>query len=49
MDVHSFADPAAGDSIGFVTGSAGDHDRIDALENTLRGCLSLPPLPDSEE
>ncbi|WP_083419698.1 serine hydrolase domain-containing protein [Pseudofrankia sp. BMG5.36] len=29
----------------FVTGSMGDHARSDAVENVLRGCLSLPPLP----
>jgi CubicO group peptidase (beta-lactamase class C family) len=38
-------DTTAGYAIGFVTGSAGDHDRVDALENTLRDCLGLPPLP----
>jgi hypothetical protein len=37
-------DTAAGYSIGFVTGSAGDHDRVDALENALRDCLGLAPL-----
>jgi len=42
-------DTAAGYAIGFVTGSAGDHDRVDGLENTLRDCLGLPPLADSEE
>ena len=42
-------DTAGGYSIGFVTGSAGDHDRVDALENTLRDCLGLPPLPDAQE
>jgi len=31
-----------GYTIGFVTGSAGSHDRVDALESTLRGCLGLP-------
>lgn len=29
----------------FVTGSVRDYDRIDALDNTLRHCLGLPPLP----
>jgi len=29
----------------FVTGSMGDHARSDAVENALRGCLGLPPLP----
>jgi CubicO group peptidase (beta-lactamase class C family) len=36
---------AGGYSIGFVTGSAGSFDRVGALENTLRDCLGLPPLP----
>ena len=36
---------AGGYTIGFVTGSAGNHDRVDALENTLRDCLGLEPLP----
>jgi CubicO group peptidase (beta-lactamase class C family) len=36
---------AGGYSIGFVTGTAGTFDRLDALENTLRNCLGLPPLP----
>jgi CubicO group peptidase (beta-lactamase class C family) len=31
--------------VGFVTGSVGSFDRVDALENTLRDCLGLPPLP----
>jgi CubicO group peptidase (beta-lactamase class C family) len=37
-------DTAAGYSIGFVTGSAGNHDRVDALENALRDCLGLAPI-----
>ena len=37
-------DTAGGYSIGFVTGSAGGYDRVDALENTLRNCLGLPAL-----
>ncbi|HEY7324451.1 MAG TPA: serine hydrolase domain-containing protein [Streptosporangiaceae bacterium] len=36
---------AGGYSIGFVTGSAGDFDRLEALENALRSCLGLPPVP----
>jgi CubicO group peptidase (beta-lactamase class C family) len=36
---------ADGYSVGFVTGSAGGFDRLDAVENTLRDCLGLPPLP----
>jgi len=35
---------AGGYTIGFVTGSAGNHDRADALENALRHCLGLPAL-----
>jgi len=34
-----------GYSIGFVTGSVGSHDPVDTLENTLRECLGLAPLP----
>jgi len=34
--------PAEGYTVGFVTGSAGNHDRVDALENVLRDCLGLP-------
>jgi CubicO group peptidase (beta-lactamase class C family) len=34
-----------GYTVGFVTGSVGNFDRVDALENALRGCLGLPPLP----
>jgi CubicO group peptidase (beta-lactamase class C family) len=30
-----------GYTIGFVTGSAGDHDRVDLLESALRECLGL--------
>ncbi len=37
--------PAGGYCVGFVTGSVGSFDRVDALENTLRDCLGLPPLP----
>ena len=36
---------AGGYTIAFVTGSAGNHDRLDALEGTLRDSLGLPPLP----
>jgi CubicO group peptidase (beta-lactamase class C family) len=36
---------AGGYTIAFVTGSAGNHDRLGALEGTLRDCLGLPPLP----
>ena len=41
------ASTLGGYTIGFVTGSAGSHDRAGALENTLRECLGLPPIPDS--
>src|SRR5262252_4555320 len=34
-----------GYSLGFVTGSVGDFDKVDALENALRSCLGLPPVP----
>lgn len=34
-----------GYAAGFVTGSAGSHDRADAVENTLRDCPGVPPLP----
>jgi hypothetical protein len=32
---------AGGYSVGFVTGTAGGFDRVDALEDALRGCLGL--------
>jgi hypothetical protein len=32
-----------GYTIGFVTGAVGSFDRVEALENTLRACLGLPP------
>jgi CubicO group peptidase (beta-lactamase class C family) len=35
---------AGGYSIGFVTGTVGGHDRVDALEAALRDCLGLPPV-----
>jgi CubicO group peptidase (beta-lactamase class C family) len=35
------ASTAGGYTLGFVTGSVGDHDRADALENALRGCIGL--------
>jgi CubicO group peptidase (beta-lactamase class C family) len=38
------ASTAGGYTLGFVTGSAGNHERVDALENVLRDCLGLPPL-----
>jgi CubicO group peptidase (beta-lactamase class C family) len=36
--------PAGGYTVGFVTGSAGGHDRGEAVENALRDCLGLPAL-----
>jgi CubicO group peptidase (beta-lactamase class C family) len=41
-----WASTAGGYAYGFVTGSMGDHDRSDAVENALRSCLGLPPLED---
>jgi len=38
---------SGGYAVGFVTGSVGSFDRVDALENVLRDCLGLPPLPDA--
>jgi hypothetical protein len=35
---------AGGYSIGFVTGTVGGYDRVDALEAALRDCLGLPPV-----
>jgi CubicO group peptidase (beta-lactamase class C family) len=37
------ASTAGGYTVGFVTGTVGDFDRIDALEKTLRECLGIPP------
>jgi len=34
-----------GYAVGFVTGTVGGFDRVDALENALRDCLGVPPLP----
>jgi CubicO group peptidase (beta-lactamase class C family) len=34
-----------GYTVGFITGSVGSHDRSEALENALRDCLGVPPLP----
>jgi CubicO group peptidase (beta-lactamase class C family) len=39
------ASTAGGYAYAFVTGSLGTHDRADAVEDALRGCLGLPPLP----
>lgn len=40
----SYAGATEGYAFGFVTGSMGDHDRCDRLENAFRSCLGLPPL-----
>jgi len=51
MDVQGFV--AAGfepvrecfaEILGRQSGTVGSHDRADALENTLRGCLGVPSL-----
>ena len=34
-----------GYTIGFMTGTVGGFDRAEALENVLRDCLGVPPLP----
>lgn len=39
------ASTAGGYTFGYLTGSVGSHDRAVALENTLRDCLGLPPIP----
>jgi hypothetical protein len=39
-----WASLAGGYAYGFVTGTAGTHERCDIVENALRGCLGLPPL-----
>jgi hypothetical protein len=36
---------AGGYTVGFVTGSVGSFDRVDALETALRECLGLAPIP----
>ena len=38
------ASTVGGYAYGFVTGSMGNHDRSDAVENALRSCLGLSPL-----
>jgi CubicO group peptidase (beta-lactamase class C family) len=42
---HGGTSTVGGYTIGFVTGSVGNHDPADALENTLRNCLGLPAIP----
>jgi CubicO group peptidase (beta-lactamase class C family) len=39
-----WASTTGGYAFGFVTGSVGDHDRSDAVENELRRVVGLPPL-----
>lgn len=39
-----WADVASRYAFGFVTGTMGDHDRADRLENALRSCLRLAPI-----
>jgi CubicO group peptidase (beta-lactamase class C family) len=41
-----WASTVGGYAYGFVTGSMGEDDRFDAVENALRSCLGLPPLAD---
>jgi hypothetical protein len=40
------ASVAGGYAFAFVTGTMGSHDRATQVENALRGCLGVPPLPD---
>jgi CubicO group peptidase (beta-lactamase class C family) len=42
----SFGGATDGYAIAFVTGSMGDHDRADLLENAFRACIGLAPLED---
>jgi hypothetical protein len=37
---------AGGVAIGFVTGTVGSFDRLDALDSSLRHCLGLPAAAD---
>jgi CubicO group peptidase (beta-lactamase class C family) len=39
-----WASLAGGYAYGFVTGTAGTHERSDLVENALRDCIGLPPL-----
>jgi CubicO group peptidase (beta-lactamase class C family) len=39
-----WASTAGGYAFAFVTSVLGSHDRSDAVENALRGCLGLPAL-----
>jgi CubicO group peptidase (beta-lactamase class C family) len=40
----SYAGAGEGYAFGFVTGSMGDHERCDRVENAFRECAGLPPL-----
>ena len=40
------ASVAGGYAFAFITGTMGSHDRATQVENALRGCLGVPPLPD---
>jgi len=37
---------AGGYAFAFITGTMGSHARATQVENALRGCLGVPPLPD---
>jgi hypothetical protein len=41
---YGWASSAGGYSVGFVTGSMGDHERGERVENAFRACAGLPPL-----
>jgi CubicO group peptidase (beta-lactamase class C family) len=38
------ASTRGGYAIAFVTGTMGTHERVEILENTMRGCIGLPPI-----
>jgi hypothetical protein len=40
------ASVAGGYAFAFITGTMGSHARAGQVENALRGCLGVPPLPD---
>ena len=40
----SYAGAGEGYAFGFVTGSMGDHERCDRVENAFRDCVGLPPI-----
>jgi hypothetical protein len=44
MPARAGTSTAGGYSLGFVTGTVGSFDRVDALEAALRGCLGLPAV-----